>query len=55
MRDSVARERTIGKILDVLVKASAPAHTDHPAEPAALTPGMLGRGDTPDGALGTVA
>ncbi len=30
MRDSVARERTIGEVLDVLVKASAPAATKSP-------------------------
>jgi DNA-binding IclR family transcriptional regulator len=28
LRDSVARERTIGEVLDVLVKASAPADTN---------------------------
>jgi hypothetical protein len=54
LRDSVARERTIGEILDVLVKASPPADTDHPSrEPAALARGMLGLRDAPDGAVDT--
>jgi MarR family protein len=51
LRDSVARERTIGEVLDVLVKASTPADADQPAhEPRALARGLLGRGD----AAGTV-
>jgi DNA-binding IclR family transcriptional regulator len=46
LRDSVARERTIGEILDVLVKASPPANANQPAhEPSAAAPGLLGRGD----------
>jgi hypothetical protein len=46
LRDSVARERTIGEVLDVLVKASTPADADQPAqEPGALARGLLGRGD----------
>ena len=37
MRDSVARERTIGEVLDVLVKASARPDAGQPAhEPVAL-------------------
>lgn len=32
MRDTVARERTIGEILDVLVKASVPSNADQPAQ-----------------------
>jgi DNA-binding IscR family transcriptional regulator len=49
MRDSVARERTIGEILDVLVKDGALTDTEHPArEPGASTRGLLGRGDAPD-------
>jgi DNA-binding transcriptional ArsR family regulator len=31
MRDSVARERTIGELLDILVEASAPADANAPA------------------------
>jgi DNA-binding IclR family transcriptional regulator len=47
LRDSVARERTIGEILDVLVKASPPANAKQPAhESSASAPGLLGRGDT---------
>ena len=47
LRDSVARERTIGEILDVLVKASPPANTHQPThEPGASPHGLLGRGDT---------
>lgn len=54
MRDSVARERTIGEILDVLVKASAPTDTDDPdRERAASTRRLLKRGDPPDKAVGT--
>jgi DNA-binding IclR family transcriptional regulator len=34
LRDSVARERTIGEVLDVLVKASAHATADRPAHEA---------------------
>ena len=46
LRDSVARERTIGEILDVLVKASPPANTNQPThEPGASPHGLLGRGD----------
>ena len=46
LHDSVARERTIGEVLDVLVKASGPANADQPAhEPDASIPGLLGRGD----------
>jgi hypothetical protein len=46
LRDSVARERTIGEVLDVLVKASTPGDADQPAhEPGASTRGLLGRGD----------
>jgi hypothetical protein len=51
MRDSVARERTIGEVLDVLVKAGAPPDADQPTrEPVALARKLLGRGD----AAGTV-
>jgi len=53
MRDSVARERTIGEILDVLVKASPPTDTAHPARKSgASARGLLGPGDAPDGAAG---
>jgi hypothetical protein len=46
LRDSVARERTIGEVLDVLVKASPPATADQPAyEPSASGHRLLGRGD----------
>ncbi len=46
LRDSVARERTIGEVLDVLVKASAPPDADQPThEPVALARNLLGRGD----------
>jgi hypothetical protein len=46
MRDSVARERTIGEILDLLVKASPTANADQPAhESRASKRGLLGRGD----------
>jgi hypothetical protein len=49
MRDSVARERTIGEILDVLVKDGALTNTDHPArEPAASTRRLLNRAGPPD-------
>jgi hypothetical protein len=54
MRDSVARERTIGEILDVLVKDGALTDTHHPArEPAASTRRLLKRADPPDKAVGT--
>jgi hypothetical protein len=54
MRDSVARERTIGEILDVLVKDGALTDTDHPAhELAASTRRLLKRGDPPDKAVDT--
>jgi len=54
MRDSVARERTIGEILAVLVKDGALTNTDHPArEPAASTRRLLKRSDPPDKAAGT--
>ena len=50
LRDSVARERTIGEILDVLVKASAPVNVDQPAlKSGARAGGLLGRGDAADG------
>jgi DNA-binding IclR family transcriptional regulator len=44
LRDSVARERTIGEVLDVLVKASAPAITDQP-ESGGTARRLLGRGN----------
>jgi DNA-binding IclR family transcriptional regulator len=45
MRDSVARERTIGEILDVLVKASPAADADQPAHDSGPSArGLLGRG-----------
>jgi predicted transcriptional regulator len=54
MRDSVARERTIGEILAVLVKDGALTNTDHPSgEPAASTRRLLKLGDPPDKAAGT--
>ena len=47
LRDSVARERTIGEILDVLVKASPPATANQPAhQSSASAPGLLERGHT---------
>jgi hypothetical protein len=46
LRDSVARERTIGEVLDVLVKASPPAQADQPApESSASAHGLLEPGD----------
>jgi DNA-binding MarR family transcriptional regulator len=53
MRDSVARERTIGEILDVLVKDDALTDTDHPAREPAASTRRLTRGDPPDKAVGT--
>jgi hypothetical protein len=52
LRDTVARERTIGEVLDVLVKASMPAETDQPArESGALARGLLGRGHAAEGTV----
>jgi hypothetical protein len=54
LHDSVARERTIGEVLDVLVKASTPADADQPThEPGALARGLLRRGDAAEGAVVT--
>jgi DNA-binding IclR family transcriptional regulator len=36
LREAVARERTIGEVLDVLVKASAPAEKDAPVGEAGV-------------------
>jgi DNA-binding IclR family transcriptional regulator len=36
LREAVARERTIGEVLDVLVKASAPAEKDAPVREAGV-------------------
>ena len=46
MRDSVARERTIGEILDVLVKTSVPSNADQLAHESGASPnGLPGRGN----------
>jgi DNA-binding IclR family transcriptional regulator len=41
LRDTVARERTIGEILDILVEASAPTDADAPAHEPGSQPTWL--------------